>query len=176
MDISVDQLADLPLWQQYLLWATVALAVLWVGLSIFVQMRRKASNLTPVNAPSANKKAAPDFLSVDHKAREAQIKRGESFERELDTRDATEARALKNVTVWGRLAGFATLLFSIFSLLTTISGVFFQVDRIGATLSQSDRIVELLQKHPIPFAVCALVIGYYVVNFFVQKRWKGEAR
>ena len=176
MDISAQQLADLPEWQQYLLWATVALAVLWLALSIFVQLRRKASNLTPVNAPSANKKAAPDFLSVDHKARDQQIRRGERFEQTLDAREASEARALKKVGLWGRLAGLATLLFSVFSLFATISTVFMQVDRIGSAFSQSDRLLELLQTYPIPFAVCAFVIGYYVVTFFVQKQWKGHAR
>jgi hypothetical protein len=176
MDISVEQLAELPQWQQYLLWATVALAALWVVLTIFVQLRRKASNLTPVNAPSANKKAAPDFLKVDHKAREAQIKRGETFERELDAREAAEARTLKKVTLWSRLAGLATLLFSIFSLLATISTVYLQVDRIGSTFSQSDRLLETFQKYPIPFAVCAFVIGYYVVTFFAQKQWKQGQR
>lgn len=176
MDISVEQLSELPLWQQYLLWATVALAAVWLVLSVFVHLRRKASNLTPVSAPSANKKAAPDFLTVDHKAREAQIRRGEVFEKELDSREAAEARKLKKVTIWRRLAGLATLLFSVFSLLASISGVFMQVDRIGSTLSQSDRIMELLQTYPIPFAVCFFVIAYYVVTFFVQKQWKSESR
>ena len=176
MDMTLEQVTSLPPWQEALLWGTVAVAAIWIALSIFVQLRRKASNLTPVNSPSAKKSAQPDFLKVDHKARESQIKRGEAFEKNLDAREAAEARAVQKATLWSRLAGLATLLFSVFSLLATISGVIFQVDRMGATFSQSDRLVELFQRYPIPFAVCAFVIGYYVVMFFVKKQWKGEAR
>ena len=176
MQHEVAQLADVPQWFDLLLWTTVAGAVLWLLLTSFVYARRRAANLTPVNAPDAKKSAAPDFLKVDHKAREAQIKRGEAFEKELDQREAAEAKTTKQVTLLQRLAGFATLLFSIFSLLATASSVIWQVDRVGGMLSQSDKIGMILQKYPIPFAVCAFVIGYHVVVFFVQKRWKSAPK
>ena len=166
-----------PDWLNTLLWATVAVAAVWVVLSLVVYLRRRASNLTPVNAPDVKKSAAPDFLKVDHRARDAQIARGEAFDRDLGAREAAEAASsgstTKQVTVLSRLAGIATLLFSIFSLLSTAVGVIFQVDRIGDALSQTDKLSLVIQQYPIPFAVCAFVIGYYVVMFFIQKQWKG---
>ncbi len=166
---------QLPAWIELALWSSVALAAVWLLLTIFVHLRRSASNLTPVNAPSAKKSATPDFMKVDKKARAAQIKRGEQYEKELVHREAAEAKAsgvVKRATFLQRLAGFATLLVSIFSLLSTAIGVIMQVDRMGSTFGQTDQLVRIVQKYPIPFAVCAFVIGYYVVMFFVQKQWK----
>ena len=180
MQDEVTLLGDVPQWLDVLLWITVAGAVLWLLLTLFVYARREAANLTPVTAPDAKKSAAPDFLEVDHKARNAQIKRGEAFGKELDKREAAEEAAERNggkqVTVLQRLAGLATLLLSIFSLLSTAVGVIWQVDRIGGTLSQSDQLVAIVQKYPIPFAVCVFVIGYYVVIFFTKKQWKSAPR
>ncbi|MEZ5938077.1 MAG: hypothetical protein R3C52_07640 [Hyphomonadaceae bacterium] len=175
MDIETITLPDLPDWLVVVLWVNVAAAAIWIVLTLFVYMRRRASNLTPVNAPHARKDAAPDFLSVDHKAREAQIERGEAFESELDKREAEEAAraaGVKKISMWRRLAGFATFLISLFSLASSIVGVIWQVDRIGGMMSQADKIGVILQKYPIPFAVAAFVIGYYVIVFFAKKQWK----
>ncbi len=162
---------ELPDWLYAVLWLNVAVAAVWVVLTLVVYMRRKASNLTPVNAPDVKKSAAPDFLKVDHKAREAQIARGEAFEKELSKREAAENADGRKASMLRRLAGLATLFFSIFSLISTAVGVIGQVDRIGGALSQADKLGLIVQKYPIPFAVCAFVIGYYVVMFFVQKQW-----
>jgi hypothetical protein len=170
---------QLPAWIEIALWGSVALAAVWLLLTIFVHMRRSASNLTPVNAPTAKKSATPDFMKVDEKAREAQIKRGETYEKELDKREAEEAKAsdaVKQATFLQRLAGLATLLVSLFSLASTAIGVIWQVDRIGGALSQADKLGLIIQNYPIPFAVCTFVIGYYVVMFFVQKQWKRADR
>jgi len=170
---------DLPDWLYTVLWVNVVVAAIWVMLTLVVYMRRKASNLTPVTAADAQKSAAPDFLNVDHKARQAQIARGEAFEKELSKREAAEAaegHKAQQASLWRRLAGFATLLISVFSLVSTAIGVIGQVDRIGGALKQADQLGVILQKYPIPFAVCAFVIGYYVVMFFVQKQWARVGR
>jgi hypothetical protein len=166
---------QLPAWIEMALWGSVALAAVWLLLTIFVYMRRSASNLTPVNAPSAKKSATPDFMKVDEKAREAQIKRGETYEKVLDKREAEEAKAsgaVKQATMLQRLAGLATLLVSLFSLASTAIGVMWQVERMGGVLSNVDQLGFVIQTYPIPVAVCTFVIGYYVVIFFVQKKWK----
>lgn len=168
----------LPDWLVAALWLNVIVAVVWVVMTLLVHMRRSASNLTPVNAPDARKSAKPDFMKIDEKARKEQIARGEAYEKQLDRREAEEARAAAAggaPSFWSRLAGIATLLVSLFTLVSTAIGVIFQVDRIGATISQADRLGLILQKYPIPFAVATFVIGYYVVMFFVQKQWKRAA-
>ncbi len=176
MQDEVAQQVLVPEWLEWLLWVTVAAAVLWLLLTLFIYARRRASNLTPVTAADPKKNVAPDFLEVDHKARAAQIARGEAYEKELDAREAAEAaaaaRAGKQMTLLQRFAGLATLLLSVFSLASTAVGVIWQVDRIGGVLSQGDKLGVVLQKYPIPFAVCTFVIGYYVVAYFVQKQWK----
>jgi hypothetical protein len=169
---------DVPQWLNWLLWGTVILAAVWLLAQIFIAMRRSATNLTPVNAPDAKKSAQPDFLKVDHKAREEAIKRGEAYDKELTAREAAEAAAAgttKQVKTVSRLASLATLLFSVFSLVGTGVSVIWQVDRMGQTLTQADKLGMMIQKYPIPFAVCLFVIGYYVVIFFVKKQWKSPA-
>lgn len=167
---------DVPDWLVAVLWINVAVFVVWAVLSILVQMRRSASNLTVASSAKSHKDAAPDFLKVDHKAREQQIKRGEAFEKELDQREAAEAAAAARkktpISFWKRMAGIATMLISIFTLISSLIGVIFQVDRIGQTLTQADKIGLLLQQYPIPFAVCAFVILFYLVTFIVHKQWK----
>ena len=166
--------AGLPEWLYVVLWINVLVAAIWVMLTLVVYMRRKASNLTPVNVADAKKSAAPDFLNVDHKARQAQIARGEAFEKDLSKREKAEdadGHKARQASWWRRLAGFATLLISVFSLVSTAIGVIGQVDRIGGALKHTDQLGVIVQKYPIPFAVCAFVISYYVVMFFVQKQW-----
>ena len=90
--------------------------------------------------------------------------------------EAAEGHKAQQASLWRRLAGFATLLISVFSLVSTAIGVIGQVDRIGGALKQADQLGVILQKYPIPFAVCAFVIGYYVVMFFVQKQWARVGR
>ena len=58
-----------------LLNVTMAVAAVWLALTVFVWWRRSASNLTPVQSAGKNKAAQPDFLKVDHAAREAAIAR-----------------------------------------------------------------------------------------------------
>jgi hypothetical protein len=174
---TAQQVAGLPDWLNAIIWLNVIVFVVWAVMTALVHMRRSASNLTPVNAPDAKKSAAPDFLSVDQKARREQIRRGEAYEKELDRRDEAEAEAAaraarKPETMLQRLAGIATFLLSIFTLLSTAVGVIFQVNRIGDTLSHADRLGALIQQYPIPFAICVFVIGYHVVLFFVRKQWK----
>lgn len=164
---------EVPAWVNVVLWATTAFAAIWLILSLFVWMRRRAANLTSAGSADVKKSAQPDFLKVDQKAREEQIKRGETFEKELETREAAEAsETVKKATVWSRLAGLATLLFSIFSLLSTAVGVIWQTGRIGEMLSQWDKVGLMLQKYPIPFAVCVFVLGFYIVMFIRNKQWK----
>lgn len=174
-----ETILEVPAWVNAVLWATTAIAAIWLILTLFVWLRRRASNLTSASSADVKKSAQPDFMKVDHKAREEQIKRGESFEKDLEAREAAEAadaEIVKKATVWSRLAGLATLLFSIFSLLSTAVGVIWQTGRIGEMLSQWDKLGIMVQRYPIPFAVSAFVIGFYVVMFFTRKQWKPAAK
>jgi hypothetical protein len=57
---------------------TIVVAVLWVVLAVFVHMRRRASNLTPIQAAKVNRKAQPGFLDVDHRKQHDMARRSSS--------------------------------------------------------------------------------------------------
>ena len=166
-----------PEWLDYLLWATVAITAIWVISSLFIYMRRKASNLTPVNAANAKKSAAPDFLKVDHKAREAAIARGEAYDEQLAARERAEAEAAgeiekQPVGILARLSGIAAFLFSLFSLAGGLFGAIWQMDRMTDTLGSSDKLMLIVQKYPIPVAIVAFVILYQIVTFITERKWE----
>ncbi|MEL7190173.1 MAG: hypothetical protein AAGK17_11520, partial [Pseudomonadota bacterium] len=118
---------------------TIALAVLWVVLSLIGWWRRRAYNLTVASTAGRNKKAQPDFLNIDEKARKEQIKAGERHEDVLEEREKEEALAVlkaakEPVTLASRLASMATFLMSIITLITGFSGAILGVGRIGDQL------------------------------------------
>ena len=83
----------LPEWLTYLMWGAVAFAALWLVSTIFIHMRRRATNLTSAQQAGVNKNAAPDFMKVDHKARDEAMKRGEAYDQELVEREKAAAAA-----------------------------------------------------------------------------------
>lgn len=153
---------------------------IWLFIAIFVYLRRLASNLTPVNAAQKNRKASPDFLKVDKKARKAAIARGKGFEKELDRREREEARAdararRSNATLGQRIASLFSLFMSLFTLATMIFGAIFNVSRMGRMMkdySAQDRIMAVVKDHPIAVVIASLVIAYHIFKFFSDRKWK----
>lgn len=165
---------------------TMAIAGIWLALTVFVIWRRHSSNLTPVNATSKNHKAQPDFLKVDQKARAEAIKRGDLHEQALDRRDADEARAearaksvsrREPVSFAQRLAGLVTFIMSIFTLLSIVTSSVFTVSRMGDMVGEytaTDRIIAIIMAHPIAFSVCALIIlARIYTQFFMTAKKEG---
>lgn len=156
---------------------TMAAAGVWMAITVFVVWRRRSSNLTPVNLPSKNRKSQPDFLKVDHKAREAAIKRGEGFEKELERRERDEARRAARhrrspATIGQRIAGIVTLIMSLFTLASMIYGSIFTVTRMGGMMeeySTQERIIAVIQAHPIAFVITILVIFARIFTFFMNR-------
>lgn len=159
---------------------TMATVGTWLALTVFVWWRRSASNLTPVNAADKNKKAQPDFLKVDKAARAEALERGEAFGKEVERREREEARAQSKggrptLTVSQRAARFLSFFMSLFTLATMIFGAIFQVTRMGDMMreySTFDRIVTVVQSHPISFSIAALVIIFQIYRFFVDRNWQ----
>ena len=83
----------IPAWLEPLLWVTVVLFAIWIASSVFIHLRRRATNLTSMHQAKVDKAAVPDFMSVDHKARDAAVKRGETYDRELVERERAAAEA-----------------------------------------------------------------------------------
>lgn len=165
---------------------TMALAGIWLALTVFVIWRRHASNLTPVNAASKNNKAQPDFLKVDQNARAEAIKRGDLHQQALDRRDAEEARAearansvsrREPLTFMQRLAGLVTFIMSLFTLLSIVTSSVFTVSNMGNMVGEYtavDRITAIIMAHPIAFTICALIILARVyTQFFMTSKKEG---
>lgn len=167
---------DLPTWFEPLLYVTMVFVAIWVVSSLFVYMRRRASNLTSAHQTGVRKDAAPDFLKVDHKARDAAMQRGEAYDETLIAREAAEAAAdapvVKQASLVSRLSRLASLLFSLFSLAGAVTTVMMQVERMTGTLSKSDQLILIVQKYPIPVAICVFVIGFHIYHYISRKRWK----
>lgn len=165
---------------ELLLNITMATVAVWVAISVFVWWRRSASNLTPVNAASRNGSARPDFLSVDRKARAQAEARGEAFDKELEKEERAAALAAARGgrtrrTMSQKLAGMLSFFMSLFTLATMIFGAIWQVSRMGQLMeeySTFERMVTVVQNHPVSFSVAALVIGFHVFRFFTDRQWK----
>ena len=160
---------------------TCAVTAVWLAVSVFIWWRRSASNLTTLSSANVNKKASPDFLKVDAKARAEAIKRGERFDQELERREREEARDEKRkarashpASRWARLI---SLVMALFSLATMVSGTIFQVSIMGAyweKYSASERILKMVQEYPLGVAVTIFVIGYNLVIFFTKRKWEAN--
>lgn len=159
---------------------TMAATGIWLAITVFVWWRRSASNLTPVNAAEKNRKADPDFLKVDHKARAEAIERGEAFDKEIERREreaelAKERAGRTPLSFSQRAARFLSFFMSLFTLATMIFGAIFQVTRMGQMMQQYstlERITTVVQSHPISFTVATLVIVFQVYRFFVDRKWQ----
>ncbi|MEL7199717.1 MAG: hypothetical protein AAGL10_15510 [Pseudomonadota bacterium] len=159
---------------------TIALAILWVVLSLIGWWRRRAYNLTVASTAGRNKKAQPDFLNVDEKARKEQIKAGERHEDVLEDREKEEALAAlkaakEPVTLASRLASAATFVMSLITLLTGFSGAILGIGRIEGQLAQAGtagKLEYLITEHTIGCIIVAFVIGYKIWRFVAEKKWK----
>lgn len=153
---------------------TFIAAAIWLVSAIFVMWRRHASNLTPVNAAHKNRKAQPDFLSVDKAARAEAIARGEGFDKELERREREEARmataAVKGAEKGQSIAGWVSFILAVVSLLTGLLGVVFNMVRLEGMTSEFgslDRIVGLFKTYPVSSAVVVIIIGLKIVHFIM---------
>ncbi len=164
----------------YLMWGAVAFAAIWLASTVFIHMRRRATNLTSAQQASVRKDATPDFLTVDHKARDAAMKRGETYDQELVERAKAEAAAAaaagkpakrEPVSMVRMISGVAAFLFSLFTLLGTLLGTFRTLDQAGLQMSKLDQVGAIIAAHPIPTVICLFVIGYTLFIWIKQKKW-----
>lgn len=159
---------------------TMAATGIWLAITVFVIWRRASSNLTPVNAAGKSGKAQPDFLKVDKKARAEALERGEAFDKELERREREAAKAeargkRKPASLGQRIASLASFFMSLFTLATLIFGAIFQVSRMGQMMkdySAPERIIAVIEAHPISFTIATLVIVHQVYRFISDRKWQ----
>ncbi|WP_300394339.1 hypothetical protein [Henriciella sp.] len=159
---------------------TCVVTALWLAWTIFIIWRRRASNLTAVRGARVNRNAAPDFLSVDEKARKSALARGEAYEKTLNQRDLDEAKAAelklrKKESLVARIGRLVSFGMALFSLASMISGTVFQVSIMGRYWEQysaGERLMAVIQEHPIGVAVTVGVILFNIVTFVSSRKWE----
>ncbi len=168
----------LPEWMMLLMYGAVAFVGIWLVATVFIHMRRRATNLTSAQQAGVKKSASPDFMKVDQKARDAAMKRGEAYDEELVAREKAEAAAAAGappkkepVGIVKMISGIAAFLFSMFTLVGAIVGTFRTLDGAGMQLSKVDQIGAMISQHPIPSLICLFVIGYTIYIWVSQKKW-----
>ena len=157
--------------------ATLIFTALWLTWTVFVAWRRSASNLTTIRGASANPDADTDFLSVDKKARQEAIAKGETFEKEIQRRDRSEAKnaldaARGKETMFGRIGRLISFGMALFSIATMISGTLFQVTIMGRYWEQysaAERLTAVIQNHPIGVSVTVAVILYNIITYVMKR-------
>lgn len=73
----------------------------------------------------------------------------------------------------GRVGRLISLAMALFSIATMISGTLFQVTIMGRYWEQysaTERLVSVIQNHPIGVSVTLFVIGYNIVNFIISRK------
>ncbi len=160
---------------------TCAVTAVWMACAVFIWWRRSASNLTTISSMNVNRKAQPDFLSQDQKARAEAIKRGERFDEELERREREEEkegrRKKRREAPASRWARLISLFMALFSLATMVSGTIFQVSIMGAyweKYSASERVLTMIQKYPLGVGVTVLVIVYNLYVYISNRKWEAN--
>lgn len=154
---------------------TTAVALVWLALSLIAWWRRRAYNLTVASTARRSKKAQPDFLNVDRKARAAAINRGATHEAGLDLRDAAMGGGTDPVTWGSRIVGLGAFLMSLFTLGAVIVGSIGNVAKMGETLqkaSSSEKLLRIVDDHLFGTIVATLVVAWHIYKYFADRKWK----
>jgi len=90
---------------------------------------------------------------------------------EREDKNTLKKAAQKGETVIGRIGRLVSFGMALFSVATMISGTVFQVSIMGRYWEQysaSERLMAVIQNHPIGVAVTVLVIVYNIFNFIMN--------
>ncbi|WP_084421379.1 hypothetical protein [Henriciella litoralis] len=162
---------------------TAVVTVIWLAITLFILLRRNASNLTPVHAARKDQADQPDFLTVDQGARREALARGDQFGETLKAREDAEAKAAKGavagkpISLAGQIFRGLSFLMSLFSLLTMIIGSIWQIGRMGNLMKEYntvERITTVIEHNPVSFTM-VLLVSIYAVWCFIRKQSSQKA-
>ncbi|MBN1417740.1 MAG: hypothetical protein JXP34_03135 [Planctomycetes bacterium] len=180
---AVPRIAGIPEWANTLLWilgvGMVLLFLAWLALRIMVAMHRKAYNLTKAETEKAGQAPKPSFLTVDHEAREEQIRRGEDYESPKEREDreeaaAAEAAARASQPRWGVWARLGAVIIAVAHIgVAVLAGIamYNNASKVRQDLSTASCIQEVIAKYWLGFVLALIVIVAEIV-FFVRSRKK----
>lgn len=147
---------------QWLLWGLGLLAIVWLVSGVIGCMQRRAYNLTPAES-SGSGKITPDFLTVDHAARQQAIERGKAFDAMLAPPPV--AGPVVAATNYSRIIA---LILSLSSFIAAFAGAVQKIEPIQAAFqnwSSWDRLIDIIARNKIGFAIAFIVILANLVLF-----------
>ena len=146
----------------WLLWGLGLLAVIWLVSGVIGYLQRRAYHLTPADSGGAGK-ITPDFLTVDHAARQQAMERGKAFDAMLAPPPvaATVATAIN----YSRILA---LILSVARFIAAIAGAVQKIEPIQAAFenwSSWDRLIDIIARNKLGFAIASVVILANLVLF-----------
>lgn len=164
---DIQQLPDfVSTWLGTLYFILIVVVGLWLACKIGGYLYRRAYNLSAVETASG-KPATPGFLKVDHEARGAQIKRGESFETE---RVANARQKVEKLSGFATISRVAATLVAVLSSLSAIIFAFMRFEEAWRRLSAWDRLVAIVDAYPLGIALAVGVILFTIVKMTMAAR------
>jgi len=127
-------------------------ALLWLVMMAARYFHRRAYNLSPVESAGKGK-TRPDFLSVDHEARGAQMAGGRAVEAPAQTPER-----------YSRALGLARITATAMAFVSFLSAVLFSIMRIEAfeaawqRVTAWERFVAIVQEYPVGFAIAVVLM------------------
>lgn len=144
----------------WLLWGVILLIIAWVVLSAAGYMQRRAYHLT-VAGSATSKNIKPDFLTVDHAARQEAIERGKAFDRALASPPIIETIA--SATSYSRIVA---LVLAVASFIAACASALQKIEPLQAAFeswSSWDRLIDLIMRYKLGFAIALIVILAHLV-------------
>lgn len=149
-----------------LLLLTIALAVLWLVLTIIQRTHRRAYNLT--KAEGSGTAVKPDFLTVDHARRAAAMAGGRAFD---EQRPATQTGSA--VASACRMTHFTVIATAVLSFITAAVGALLRIDAMQNAFNQFgtwEKFMAIVSAYKVGFAVAAAVIVVSLLQLFLSLR------
>jgi hypothetical protein len=154
-------------WLGPLLGVLMAVVVLWAVLAILSYLKRRAYGLSPVET-GGRRDIKPDFLKVDHAARQAQVKRGERL--------AAEGAAGEPAAQYAKALSITRIAGIFLAISTFVTAAVFAVMRIEIIeaawqkYSVWERFVAIVEEYPVGFGIAAIIILQAFVRMVLTLR------
>ena len=156
-------------WLTPLLIGLLVLVAIWASLALFGWFQRRAYNLTVMERAKSGQRT-PDFLKVNHAAREAALERGDAYADErargsepvpAEQHTPPPPPVLRKVGKFSRLARIGAVVFALANLIVIGASALLKAEKTHEffySLSSWERWEALLKNYWIGVAVAVLVI------------------
>jgi hypothetical protein len=151
MNLSQIQIPPLvAAWVDRVVFVLVTLILVWVVLELVGYFMRRAYNLTPVGT-AKSKNVRPDFLKVDHSARDEMVRKGKQFD---VAQMAGVGKAATAISIGAGISGCLSFVIAAFLALGNIQGY----EETWNKFSSPEKFLAIVQNHPYGFFIAVVVV------------------